>query len=101
MFKIVLRDSSLYPKQLPIFCLLRLISVSTDPIGYISNFYSIVKPSSKTTVANIEAFRHLVMSQQGKRETKHLLHFQARNQLRTPGGSKSSKKGTNFLNYVQ
>jgi len=30
------------------------------------------------------------MSQQGKRETKRLLHFQARNQLRTPGGSKSS-----------
>jgi len=24
MFKIVFRDSSLYPKQLPLFCLLRL-----------------------------------------------------------------------------
>jgi len=44
MFKIVLRDSSLYPKQLPLFCLLRLIGASTDPIGYISNFYSMVKP---------------------------------------------------------
>jgi len=42
------------------------------------------------------------MSQQGKKETKRLLHFQARNQLGTPeGGAKSSKKGTNFLNYVQ
>jgi len=44
MFKIVLRDSSLYPKQLPLFCLLRLIGASTDPIGYISKFYSMVKP---------------------------------------------------------
>jgi len=44
MFKIVFRDSSLYPKQSPLFCLLRLISASTDPIGYISNLYSMVKP---------------------------------------------------------
>jgi len=44
MFKIVLRDSSLYPKQLTLFCLVRLICASTDPIGYISNFYSMVKP---------------------------------------------------------
>ena len=43
MFKIVLRDSSLYPKQLPLFCLLWLICASADPIGYISNFYSMIK----------------------------------------------------------
>jgi len=36
------------------------------------------------------------MSQQGKRKTKRLLDFQARIQLGTPGGAKSSKKGTNF-----
>jgi len=43
MFKIVLRDSSLYPKQLPLFCLLRLICANADPIGYISHFYSMIK----------------------------------------------------------
>jgi len=37
MFKIVLRDSSLYPQQLSLFCLLRLISASADRIGYITN----------------------------------------------------------------
>ena len=42
--KIVLRDSSLYPKQLPLFCLLSLVNASTDPIGYISNFYGMIKP---------------------------------------------------------
>jgi len=42
-FKIVLRDSSLYPKQFPLFCLLRLICSSADPIGYISNFCSMIK----------------------------------------------------------
>jgi len=43
MFKIVLRDSSLYPKQLPLFCLLRLISASVKRIGYICNFCSMMK----------------------------------------------------------
>jgi len=38
MFKIVFRDSSLYPKQLSLFCLLRLISASNNRIGYITNF---------------------------------------------------------------
>jgi len=33
MFKIVFRDSSLYPKQLSLVCLLRLISASADRIG--------------------------------------------------------------------
>ena len=40
MFKIVFRDSTLYPKQLSLFCLLRLISASAERIGYISNFCS-------------------------------------------------------------
>jgi len=43
MFKIVLRDSSLHPKQLPLFFLLRLICASAEPIGYISNFCSLIK----------------------------------------------------------
>jgi len=43
MLKIVLRGSSLYPKELPLFCLLRLICASADPIGYISNFCSMIK----------------------------------------------------------
>jgi len=43
LFKIVLRDSSLYPKQLPLFCLLRLISASAKRIGYTSNFCSMIK----------------------------------------------------------
>jgi len=38
MFKIVLRDSSLYPKQLSLFCLLWLISVSADRIDSITKF---------------------------------------------------------------
>ena len=43
MLKIVLRDSSIYPKQLPLFCLLRLISASAKRIGYICNFFSMIK----------------------------------------------------------
>jgi len=43
MFKIVLRDSSLYPKQLSFFCLLMLISASADRIGYISHFCSMIE----------------------------------------------------------
>jgi len=62
MFKTVFRDSSLYPKQLHLFCLLMLISASADPIGFIINFCSMnCCPSSKTAVVNIEAFRHLIM----------------------------------------
>jgi len=38
MFKIVFRDSALYPKPLHLFCLLRLISASADFIGYFTNF---------------------------------------------------------------
>jgi len=58
MFKIVFRDSSLYRKQLSLFCLLWLSTMS-----------------SKTAGVKIEAFRHLIMSQQGKRKTKNLLDF--------------------------
>jgi len=43
MFKIVFRDSSLYPKQLPLCCLLSLISASADCIGCITNFCSVMK----------------------------------------------------------
>ena len=43
MLKIVLRDSSLYPKQLPLFCLLRPISASAKRIGYTSNLCSMIK----------------------------------------------------------
>jgi len=43
MFNIVFRDSSLYPKQLFLFCLLWLISASSECIGYISNFCSMIE----------------------------------------------------------
>ena len=43
MFKIVFRDSSLYAKQLSLFCLLRLISASAERIGYITNFCSMIE----------------------------------------------------------
>jgi len=39
MFKIVFRDSSLYPKQLSLFCLLWLISACSDRIGYITDLW--------------------------------------------------------------
>jgi len=34
----VFRDSSIYRKQLSLFCLQRLSSASADRIGYITNF---------------------------------------------------------------
>jgi len=40
MFNIVFRDSSLYPEQLSLFCLLWLINARADRIGYITNFCS-------------------------------------------------------------
>ena len=43
MFKIVFGDSTLYPKQLSLFCLLRLISASADRNGYTSNFCSMIE----------------------------------------------------------
>jgi len=43
MFKPLFSDSSLYLKQLHLFCLLRLISTSADHIGYITNFCSMTE----------------------------------------------------------
>jgi len=43
MFKIAFRDSSFYPKQLSLFCLLWLISACADRIVYITNFCSMMK----------------------------------------------------------
>jgi len=42
MFKILFRDSSLYPKQLSLFSLLWLISASADRIDYFTNFCSMI-----------------------------------------------------------
>jgi len=45
MFKIVLRDSSLYPNQLCLFCLLLLlIRANAERIGYITNLCSMIDP---------------------------------------------------------
>jgi len=43
MFKIVFRDSSFYPKQLSLFCLLWLISACADRIGHITNLCSMIE----------------------------------------------------------
>jgi len=42
-FKIVFRDSLLYPKQLSLFCLLWLISPCADGMGYITNLCSVIE----------------------------------------------------------
>jgi len=72
LLKIVFHDSSLYPKQLSLFCLLWLISACADRIGYITDLCTMINccTSSKTAVVNIEAFRLFIMSQQGKTKTK-------------------------------
>ena len=79
MFKIVFRNSSLYPKQLCLFYLLCLISACADRIGCITNFCSMIKccTSSKTALFNIKVFRHWIMFQQRKTTTKNLLEFYA------------------------
>jgi len=66
------RDGSLISKQSFLFC---LISASADRIGYITSFCSMIELlyELKNSSFNIEAFRHLTMSQQGKRKTKSLL----------------------------
>ena len=43
MFKIAFRDSSLYPKQLLLLLLLRMISASADRIDYITNFCGMIE----------------------------------------------------------
>jgi len=60
MLEIVFRDSSPCPKQLSLFCLLRLISTSADRIAYITNLYSMMEllHELKNSSFNIEAFRH-------------------------------------------
>jgi len=68
MFKIVFRDSSLYPKQLSLFCLIMLISASADRI--MATLPISVAYELKNSSCNIEAFRHMIMFQQGKRKTK-------------------------------
>ena len=77
MFKIVFHDSTLYPKQLSLFCLLWLINASAERIGYISSFCSMIEllHELKNSFFYIEAFRNLIMSQQGKTKTKSLLDF--------------------------
>jgi len=59
MFKIALRGSSLYLKQLSFFCLLRLISASADRICYISNFCSMIEllHEIRNSFFSIETFR--------------------------------------------
>jgi len=76
MSKSVFRDSSLYPKQLSLFSLLRLFSASADHNGYISNLCSMTELlHERTTFFNMEAFRNLIMSQQAKRKITSLLDF--------------------------
>jgi len=43
MFKIVFRDSSLYPKQLSLSCLRWLSSASADRVSYINGFCSMIE----------------------------------------------------------
>jgi len=43
MSNMVFRDISLYPKQLSLFCLLRLTSAGADRIGYTTNFCSLIE----------------------------------------------------------
>jgi len=65
------------PKQLSLLSLLRLFSASADRIGYITTLCSMIEllHELKTAIFNTEAFRHLIMSQQGKGKTKNLLGF--------------------------
>ena len=79
MLKIVFHDSSLYPKQLSLFCLLRLINGSADRMGYITNFCSMIEllQSSQRAFLNMEGIRKLIVSQQGKVKTDSLLDFYA------------------------
>jgi len=69
MLKIMFRDNSLDRKQLSLFCLLWLISACADSICYITNLYcmtELLHELKKTAVVITEAFRHLIMFQQGK-----------------------------------
>jgi len=65
MFQIVFRDSSLYPKQLSVFCLLWLISACANSMCYLTKLCSMTEllHDLKKTVVDIEAFMDLVVSQ--------------------------------------
>jgi len=77
MFKIVFSDSSVYPKQVSLFCLLWLIRACVDCIGYITNFCSMIellhelKNSSCQHKSN-QAFDN---ASAGMKENKSLLDF--------------------------
>ena len=65
------RDGSLfYPKQLSLFFRLLLISACADSIGCNTSFCSTIGLSHelKNNSVNIEAYRHLIMPQQGERK---------------------------------
>jgi len=63
--RFVFCDSSLYPKQLSLFCLIWRLNACADDIGYITNIYSVIEllHELKTTVVDTEAFQNLKMSQ--------------------------------------
>jgi len=69
------RDCLLYPKQLSLFFLLRLMSASADCNGCITNFCSMIELLHELKNSNTEAFRNFIMSQQGNKKTKRLLDF--------------------------
>jgi len=71
MFKNLFRNSSLYPKLLSLFCLLRLISASADHLGYISNFCSMIEllhelKNSSCYHRSIQAFDNVSAGKNGK-----------------------------------
>jgi len=79
MFKIVFPDSSLYPKQLSLFCLLRLISASADRIGYITNFCSMTELSHELKNSfehrSIQAFDNVSAGKQENQMFDGLLYI--------------------------
>ena len=98
MFKIVLRSSSHYPNQLPLFCLLRLISASADRIGYITNFCSMITPLHELNNSSCSqrSIRHLIMSQEGKGKLKVCWTSRPVTSLGHQGGEEFSKRGQIF-----
>jgi len=61
MFTIVFGDSSLCPKKLPLFCLLRLTNANAERARYINNFCSMIKllrelKNSSCQHRNIQSF---------------------------------------------
>ena len=63
MFKIMFRDSSLYPTQLSLFCLLWLIKINSDRISYVTNFSVMIELLHELKNSSKEGFRYLIMSQ--------------------------------------